>query len=241
VCSFQVAELEEQVREVTAQRRQAERAATEVLATLESQGFGAHLLSDADDDSGSDRDGEVDDEDTKCRGDTVRAPGEEESAAQGDADDAMSGTAQPGGLSWKGRSVSPRRARQLMQKHRRSYFCLLSSSSDSSPKYRMGQSCRKNKRQMATRCHTLSPPEPKHSCPSAFVRFLLPDIDFCRSAAMATGRYHRERMTAVTPWPRRVRRGGKTGRIVRLTARMTWTAKRVAMSGVQGAAAVAST
>jgi hypothetical protein len=124
VCSFQVAELEEQVREVTAQRRQAERAATEVLATLESQGFGAHLLSDADDDSGSDRDGEVDDEDTKCRGDTVRAPGEEESAAQGDADDAMSGTAQPGGLSWKGRSVSPRRARQLMQKHRRSYFCL---------------------------------------------------------------------------------------------------------------------
>jgi hypothetical protein len=214
VCSFQVAELEEQVREVTAQRRQAERAATEVLATLESQGFGAHLLSDADDDSGSDQDGEVDDEDTKCRGDTVRAPGEEESAAQGDADDAMSGTAQPGGLSWKGRSVSPRRARQLMQK---------------------------NKRQMATRCHTLSPPEPKHSCPSAFVRFLLPDIDFCRSAAMATGRYHRERMMAVTPWPRRVRRGGKTGRIVRLTARMTWTAKRVAMSGVQGAAAVAST
>ena len=46
---FQVAELEEQVRAVTAQRRQAERAAAEVLAVLESQGFGGHLSDVADD------------------------------------------------------------------------------------------------------------------------------------------------------------------------------------------------
>ncbi|XP_021313374.1 uncharacterized protein LOC8060122 [Sorghum bicolor] len=145
-----VAELEEQVRAVTAQRRQAERAAADVLAVLESQGFGGHL-SDVDDDSdvsGQDS-GEVDD--GKRRGDTAGATVEEgerePSAAKGEAEDALSGTAQPGGLSWKGRSVSPRKARQLKQRHRRSFFYLLSSS-DSSPKYRVGQSCRKNKRRV---------------------------------------------------------------------------------------------
>ncbi|KAK3162526.1 hypothetical protein QOZ80_1BG0090570 [Eleusine coracana subsp. coracana] len=131
-----VAELEEQVREVTAQRRQAERAAAEVFAILESQG---HLLSDDDDGSGgSDLD---QDDDAKSRGDTARASGEEE-----EQETAQSGTAQPGGLSWKGRSGKARQ--QLKHKHhRRSYFYLLSSSDSSSPKYRMGQSCRKNKRQ----------------------------------------------------------------------------------------------
>ncbi|CAN6341839.1 unnamed protein product, partial [Urochloa humidicola] len=49
-----VAELEEQLRAVTAQRRKAERAAAEVLAILDSQGFG-RLLSDAADDSGSEQ------------------------------------------------------------------------------------------------------------------------------------------------------------------------------------------
>jgi len=137
-----VAELEEQVRAVTAQRRQAERAADEVLAILDSQGFGGHL---SDDDSDSDQEG-----DARSRGDTARAPGEEEqAAAKREAEDALSGTAQPaGGLSWKGRSVSPHKATQLKHKERRrSYFYLLSSD-DSSPKYRMGQSCRKNKRRI---------------------------------------------------------------------------------------------
>ncbi|WVZ68096.1 hypothetical protein U9M48_017084 [Paspalum notatum var. saurae] len=149
-----VTELEEQVREVTAQRRQAERAAAEVLAILESQGFGARL-SDVTDDSNSDQE---EGDDAKSRGDddAARAPGEDEeepepaAAAMGEAaEDALSGTAQPaGGLSWKGRCVSPRKARQLRQ-HRRSYLHLLSSSSDSSsPKYRVGQSCRKNKRRV---------------------------------------------------------------------------------------------
>ncbi|KAL6840288.1 hypothetical protein ACP4OV_030098 [Aristida adscensionis] len=153
-----VAELEEQVRAVTAQRRQAERAAAEVLAILDAHGFGAHL-SDTPDDSGSDNNGgdeEDDGDDAKSRGDTVHATGEEQepspAAARGaEAEDALSATAhQPGGLSWKGRSVSPRKARQLRQKHRRSFFRLVSSS-DSSPKYRMGQSCRKNKRRMEPR------------------------------------------------------------------------------------------
>ena len=44
-------ELEEQLRTVTAQRRKAERAAAEVLAILDAQGFGC--LSDAGNDSGS--------------------------------------------------------------------------------------------------------------------------------------------------------------------------------------------
>ncbi|KAK3166019.1 hypothetical protein QOZ80_1AG0040520 [Eleusine coracana subsp. coracana] len=155
-----VAELEEQVREVTAQRRQAERAAAEVFAILESQG---HLLSDDDGSGGSDQD---QDDDGKSRGDTARASGEKEeqesaaAAAPDEAEDAQSGTAQPGGLSWKGRSVSPRKARQLKHKHhRRSYFYLLSSSDSSSPKYRMGQSCRKNKR------HTVTSNEGKSASP----------------------------------------------------------------------------
>uniref|UniRef100_A0A804NAP1 Uncharacterized protein n=1 Tax=Zea mays TaxID=4577 RepID=A0A804NAP1_MAIZE len=149
-----VAELEEQVRAVTAQRRQAEWAAAEVLAVLESQGFGDHLSDGADDSDGSEvQDGE--EEDGKSRGDTAGAAGEdgegEPSAAKGEAEDALSGTtAQPGGLSWKGRSVSPRKARQLKQRHRRSFFYLLSSA-DPSPKYRVGQSCRKNKRRMELR------------------------------------------------------------------------------------------
>ncbi|KAL5221783.1 hypothetical protein ABZP36_026496 [Zizania latifolia] len=142
-----VAELEEQVREVTAQRRHAERAATEVLAILESQGFGGHLSDVLD--SGSDHDGEDDEEprDTSTGANTAGSPGEEKAPppAQGEAEDALSGTGQDGGLSWKGRSVSPRKSRQLKQKHRRSYFYFLAS--DPSPnKYRMGQSCRKNKR-----------------------------------------------------------------------------------------------
>ncbi|KAL5227030.1 hypothetical protein ABZP36_015295 [Zizania latifolia] len=141
-----VAELEEQVREVTAQRRHAERAATEVLAILESQGLGGSLSDVLD--SGSDHDGEEDEEprDASPGADTAGSPGEEQAPtlAQGEAEDALSGTAQDGGLTWKGRSVSPRKARQLKQKHRRSYFYFLAS--DPSPKYRMGQSCRKNKR-----------------------------------------------------------------------------------------------
>lgn len=148
---------------MTAQRRQAERAAAEVLAVLESQGFGGHLsdVADDSDDSGQDG-GEVDD--GERRGETAGATREEgdgeweASADKGEAEDALSGTAQPGGLSWKGRSVSPRKARQLKQiRHRRSFFYSLSSS-DSSPKYRVGQSCRKNKRRVELRCsHT---PEP---------------------------------------------------------------------------------
>ena len=176
-CCVQVAELEEQVRAVTAQRRQAERAADEVLAILDSQGFDGHL---SDDDSDSDQEQEGD---AKSRGNTARTPGEEEqAAAEGEAEDALSGTAQPaGGLSWKGRSVSPHKATQLKHKERRrSYFYLLSS--DSSPKYRMGQSCRKNKRRVELRCFWLTV-EPTsnstcHSCPFSFLSLYLTNVRF---------------------------------------------------------------
>uniref|UniRef100_A0A0E0CAJ5 Uncharacterized protein n=1 Tax=Oryza meridionalis TaxID=40149 RepID=A0A0E0CAJ5_9ORYZ len=154
-----VAELEEQVQAVTAQRRQAERAATEVLGILESHGFGGNLSDVLD--SGSNRDGEEDDDprDARSDGDTAGSRGEEPAPAQCEAaEDALSGTAEPGGgLSWKGRSVSPRKARQLKQKHRRSYFYLLSS--DPSPKYRMGQSCRKNKRKELSNGKSTAPEE----------------------------------------------------------------------------------
>ncbi|KAM0929289.1 hypothetical protein ACQ4PT_001723 [Festuca glaucescens] len=149
-----VAELEEQVRAVTAQRRQAELEAAEVLAILESKGFCASLSdaldSGSDNDDGTSEEARPRDADT-TGGDAARSHGEEErnqepAAAKGEEaeDDALSGTA-AGGLSWKGRGVSPRKATQLRQRHRRSYVYLLASE-DPSPKYRMGQSCRKNKR-----------------------------------------------------------------------------------------------
>uniref|UniRef100_A0A0D3EWH0 Uncharacterized protein n=1 Tax=Oryza barthii TaxID=65489 RepID=A0A0D3EWH0_9ORYZ len=128
-----VAELEEQVQAVTAQRRQAERAATEVLGILESHGFGRNLSDVLD--SGSDRDGEEDDDprDARSDGDTAGSRGEEQPPAQCEAaEDALSGTAEPGGgLSWKGRS----------------------------PKYRMGQSCRKNKRKELSNGKSTAPEE----------------------------------------------------------------------------------
>ncbi|CAM0883651.1 unnamed protein product [Alopecurus aequalis] len=153
--AVRVAELEEQVRAVTAQRRQAEREAAEVLAVLESQGF-CGSLSDAPDDSGSDNDGDEEQADaiaTDGDAEPERSHGEKQNqepaaAAKGEpgSDGLSSETVlQPGGLSWKGRSVSPPKARQLRQRHRRSYAYFLASQ-DHSPKYRMGQSCRKNKR-----------------------------------------------------------------------------------------------
>ncbi|PUZ65745.1 hypothetical protein GQ55_3G249700 [Panicum hallii var. hallii] len=155
-----VAELEEQFRAVTAQRRKAERAAAEVLAILDSQGF--DRLSDAADDSAMED--EVDAAD----------PGAAERDRGGGnaAEDAMSGSelgsqaaaaaaaAQAGGLSWKGRAAAShdcerrrpppqlQKGRQLRQRHghghRRGY--LYSRAADPSPKYHPGQSCRKIKR-----------------------------------------------------------------------------------------------
>ncbi|XP_040380494.1 uncharacterized protein LOC102707680 [Oryza brachyantha] len=149
-----VAELEEQLRAVTAQRRKAERAAGEVLAILESQGL-ARFSDAADSGSGSD-----DDEgDPDSAGSGGKARGEAEDALSGSELGGTAVAAQPGGLSWKGRaashdSQSQRRqqqqqqlkGRQLRQRHshRRGYFYLLTG--DSSPKYQPGQSCRKVKR-----------------------------------------------------------------------------------------------
>jgi hypothetical protein len=156
---LQVAELEEQVRAVTAQRRKAERAAGEVLAILESQGL-ARFSDVADSGSGSD------DEDGL-------ESAESGSKARGDAEDALSGSefggtataAAAGGLSWKGRAAShesQRRRQQQQQQlkgrhlrprhsHRRGYFYLVAA--DSSPKYHPGQSCRKVKRKELRSIH----------------------------------------------------------------------------------------
>uniref|UniRef100_A0A0E0L359 Uncharacterized protein n=1 Tax=Oryza punctata TaxID=4537 RepID=A0A0E0L359_ORYPU len=160
-----VAELEEQVRAVMAQRRKAERAAGEVLAILESQGL-ARFSDAADSGSGSGSDDEDGLESTESGG-----------KARGEAEDAMSGSelggtataaaaaaaAAAGGLSWKGRALSHESQRRQQQQqlkgrhlrqrhsHRRGYFYLLAA--DSSPKYQPGQSCRKVKRK-ELRFHT---------------------------------------------------------------------------------------
>jgi hypothetical protein len=156
---LQVAELEEQLRAVTAQRRKAERAAGEVLAILESQGL-ARFSDAADSGSGSD------DEDGL---ESAESGGK----ARGEAEDALSGSelgdtvnaaaaAAAGGLSWKGRAVSHESQRRQQQQlkgrhlrqrnsHRRGYFYLLAA--DSSPKYQPGQSCRKVKRKELRSMH----------------------------------------------------------------------------------------
>ncbi|WVZ98766.1 hypothetical protein U9M48_044157 [Paspalum notatum var. saurae] len=158
-----VAELEEQLRTVTAQRRKAERAAAEVLAILDSQGFGR--LSDAAGDSGSGSDGEAGaggpDADAAERG---RGGGNAaEDALSGSELGALAAAAEAGGLSWKGRAASPdcerrrrssappppqHKGRQPRQRHghghRRGYF--YARASDSLPKYHPGQSCRKIRR-----------------------------------------------------------------------------------------------
>jgi hypothetical protein len=141
---------------VTEQRRQAEREAAEVLAILESKGF-CGGLSDAgsDNDDGTSEEARPRDAET-TGGDAARSNAEEEqgqepAAAKSEADDDATSRRVAGGLSWKGRSVSPRKARQLRQRHRRSYAYLLAAE-DPSPKYRMGQSCRKNKRKELRSC-----------------------------------------------------------------------------------------
>lgn len=168
VAALQVVELEEQLRTVTAQRRKAERAAAEVLAILDSQGF--DRLSDAADDSGS--------EDEADTGDRDPGAAAERNGGGGNAaaEDALSGSelgapaaaaAQAGGLSWRGRAASPEcetrrpqhqqhKGRQPRQRHghghghRRGYF--YSRAADSSPKYHPGQSCRKIKRKELRSC-----------------------------------------------------------------------------------------
>ncbi|KAL5230839.1 hypothetical protein ABZP36_029615 [Zizania latifolia] len=159
-----VAELEEQLRVVTTQRRMAERAAGEVLAILESQGLAR--FSDAAD-SGFD-----DEDDPEVSESGGKARGEAEDALSGPELGGTAAEAQAGGLSWKGRVAcheSQRRqqqrqqlkGRQLRQKHshghshRRGYFYLLTS--DSSPKYQPGQSCRKIKRKELRSMHCKLP------------------------------------------------------------------------------------
>uniref|UniRef100_A0A0E0DS59 Uncharacterized protein n=1 Tax=Oryza meridionalis TaxID=40149 RepID=A0A0E0DS59_9ORYZ len=151
-----VAELEEQLRAVTAQRRKAERAAGEVLAILESQGL-ARFSDAADSGSGSDDEDGL--ESTESGG---KARGEAEDALSGsELGDTATAAAAAGGLSWKGRAAShesQRRQQQLKGRHlrqrhshRRGYFYLVAA--DSSPKYHPGQSCRKVKRK-EMRFHT---------------------------------------------------------------------------------------
>ncbi|GJM88738.1 hypothetical protein PR202_ga05291 [Eleusine coracana subsp. coracana] len=132
-----------------AQRRKAERAAAEVLAILDSQGFGR--LSDASDES-SGSDGDPGAVETVCGGGGGNARGDApEDALSGSelGGQASASAAQAGGLSWKGRRPpQQQRGRQLRQRqghgHRRGY--LYTRAADSSPKYHPGQSCRKIKR-----------------------------------------------------------------------------------------------
>jgi hypothetical protein len=134
-----------------------ERAAAEVLAILDSQGFGR--LSDAADDSGTEDEVDAGNPDAAERGRGGGNAAEDAlSGSELSAQAAAAAAAQAGGLSWKGRAGShdcerrrplqQQKGRQLRQRHghghRRGYF--YSRAADSSPKYHPGQSCRKIKR-----------------------------------------------------------------------------------------------
>ncbi|KAE9617533.1 hypothetical protein Lalb_Chr03g0036371 [Lupinus albus] len=120
--------LEEQLRVVTLQRKMAEKATVEVLSILESQG-----LSDASE--------EIDfssDLETPC---DSGLSNDSASAKGGDRSNVDSSPAPSRSLSWKGRLHSSRSLEKYKTSNtrRRSSFSLISSS----PKHRLGKSCRR--------------------------------------------------------------------------------------------------
>ena len=145
---------------VTAQRRKAERAAAEVLAILDSQGFGGLCDDAADSGSEDEVDNGSPDAAESDRGGGGNARGEApEDALSGSELGSQAAAAQAGRLSWKGRAANPdwvrqrpqqqpQKGRQLRQRHSHGHRrgCIYSRAADSSPKYHPGQSCRKIKR-----------------------------------------------------------------------------------------------
>ncbi|ONK57170.1 uncharacterized protein A4U43_C10F17320 [Asparagus officinalis] len=140
-----VIELEEQLRIVTTQRKKAEKAASEVLAILETRGIGD--LSEGID-SNSDREAACDD--TQREYESSAASRLERS----EVDDGFSGSepevspSQGRSLSWKSHGGSSgshdkRTAKQIRQRQRRRTFLL---HLQSSSKHQSGKSCRKIKR-----------------------------------------------------------------------------------------------
>uniref|UniRef100_A0A1D1YD50 Uncharacterized protein n=1 Tax=Anthurium amnicola TaxID=1678845 RepID=A0A1D1YD50_9ARAE len=142
-----VLDLEEQLRIVTIQRKKAEKAATEVLAILESQG-----VNDSSEviDSSSDRDNVT----RESKGSDGNAKGDDTSTAsrmdRSDVEDGMSGSevevspSQGRSLSWKSRnsnSDSSEKGKefQARQRPRRGFISRV----ESSPQHLLGKSCRR--------------------------------------------------------------------------------------------------
>ncbi|KAJ0976764.1 hypothetical protein J5N97_012238 [Dioscorea zingiberensis] len=140
-----VFELEEQLRVVCIQRKKAEKAAAEVLAILESQR--ADGFSEVIDSTTSD--GEEDSGGAHGKGDEKAKPSDEEVDGLSGPPVEGSASLQGRSLSWKSRSDSPNschrlRLKQFKQRQRGRSVVLLSSS-ESSPKYQLGMSCRRIK------------------------------------------------------------------------------------------------
>lgn len=148
--SAQVMELEEQLRFMTIQRRKSEQAAMEAISILE-----AHGMNDLSEsvDSSSDED-ETPNEEKGHEGATKEGEVCTHAKEKIVIEDAQSCSntevpaSQVRSLSWKSRSGSPISARKLKgnqfrQRQRRNNS---RSSVESSPKYKLGKSCRKIKR-----------------------------------------------------------------------------------------------
>ncbi|CAA6660721.1 unnamed protein product [Spirodela intermedia] len=148
-----VLELEEQLRVVTFQRKQAEKAANEVLSILESQGINdfSEVM-----DSWSDQENAPDE--GKCCNENCGENLKDDEASMasimdgGEVEDGMSGSevnispSQGGGLSWKSRanssdSLDKRKEDQARRRQRRNFISRIGSS----PQLHLGKSCRKIK------------------------------------------------------------------------------------------------
>ncbi|WOL17743.1 hypothetical protein Cni_G26536 [Canna indica] len=148
--SKRVMELEEQLRIMTIQRRKAEHAAMEAISILETHGI--NDLSDASyysSDNDEIHSGEKDCEET-LREDEVCIDAKSDRIVVEDAQSSSEievSPSQAGSLSWKSHCSNPDSARKLKGKQfkQRQRRISLTSSVDSSPKYKLGKSCRKIK------------------------------------------------------------------------------------------------
>ncbi|KGN46025.1 uncharacterized protein LOC101207733 [Cucumis sativus] len=138
-----VAELEEQLKIVSLQRKMAEKATADVLAILEDNG--ASDISETLD-SNSDHETEPKVEDGLAREDvssgTVRRRNEHEEYSGSNID---TSPVLGGSLSWKGRNDSPH-TREKYKKHSIRSRSSFTSIGSSSPKHQLGRSCRQIKR-----------------------------------------------------------------------------------------------
>lgn len=146
-----MAELEEQLKIVSLQRKRAEKATVDVLAILESQG-----LSDVSEEYDLSTDGETSHESKVVHKSTKeeehRSFNSKVKSEDLSGSDLDSSPVRGRSLSWKGRNDSPRSFQKYKDSSMRRRSSLASTDS-SSPKHHLGKSCRQIRRREAGSVH----------------------------------------------------------------------------------------